>query len=197
MAQHDYVMDVRVPEGAQPGQSMLVDAPTGQQVHVEIPAYATPGSTIAVSVPGAGPPPGPAAAGVRKPHPCGLFRCAPPNPCVRARARSQGFGAGGDDDLARAIQASLQESGGAPAAAPVPVAPAPVVFADAGAGASSSGDQVAAATREAIQMGFPEDQVARVQASSAFTSTAVRACSTALSFPGVPVNQFCVGRCRC
>lgn len=57
MAQQGYVMDVRVPEGAQPGQTMLVAAPTGQQVHVEIPAYATPGSTIAVSVPAAGPAP--------------------------------------------------------------------------------------------------------------------------------------------
>ena len=57
MAQQGYVMDVRVPEGAQPGQTMLVAAPTGQQVYVEIPAYATPGSTIAVSVPAAGPAP--------------------------------------------------------------------------------------------------------------------------------------------
>ena len=66
MAQNSYVMDVRVPEGARPGQSMLVAAPTGQQVQVEIPAYATPGTTIAVSVPGAGPPSGFAAADVRK-----------------------------------------------------------------------------------------------------------------------------------
>jgi hypothetical protein len=47
----DRVMDVQIPEGAQPGQSMLVAAPTGQQVQVEIPAYATAGTTIQVSVP--------------------------------------------------------------------------------------------------------------------------------------------------
>ena len=47
----DMVMDVRIPEGAQPGQSMLVAAPTGQQVQIEIPQYATPGSVIQVSVP--------------------------------------------------------------------------------------------------------------------------------------------------
>lgn len=76
MAQSDYVMNVLVPEGAQPGQTMLVAAPTGQQVHVEIPAYATPGSTIAVSVPSAGPPPGSAAADVRIPRACGLLRRA-------------------------------------------------------------------------------------------------------------------------
>jgi hypothetical protein len=106
----------------------------------------------------------------------------------------QGFGGGGDDDLARAIQASLQ-SVGAPTAAPAAATPAPVVVAGGGAGTAS--DQVAAATREAIQMGFPEDQVARVQASNAFTSTAVRACSPALSFLGVLVNHFQVRRCRC
>eukprot|EP01046_Picozoa_sp_COSAG06_P091090 COSAG06_NODE_37387_length_435_cov_2.282738_1_plen_47_part_10 len=41
----DLVMDVQIPEGAQPGQSMLVAAPTGQQVQVEIPSYATAGTT--------------------------------------------------------------------------------------------------------------------------------------------------------
>ena len=76
MARNEYVMDVRVPEGAQPGQSMLVAAPTGQQVHVEIPDYATPGSTIAVSVPGAGPPPVPGAADVRKLVRAGYLVCS-------------------------------------------------------------------------------------------------------------------------
>lgn len=107
-----------------------------------------------------------------------------------ARVQSQGFGAGGDDDLARAIQASLQESTGTPTVAAVVAAPAPVV-------SEGASDQVVAATREAIQMGFPEDQVARVQASNAFTSTAVCSCSASLSFSDVLVNHICVGRYRC
>lgn len=45
------VMDVRIPEVFQPGQSMLIAAPTGQHVQIEIPQYANPGSTIQVTVP--------------------------------------------------------------------------------------------------------------------------------------------------
>ena len=122
------LMDVRVPEGATPGQSMLVQADTGQQVQIEIPSYAQPGSIIQVSVPqpGGGAPPG----------------------------------GGGDDDLARAIQASLAESGG-------------------GISQPTVDPKIEAATVEAISMGFEEEQVRRVQAGRSFTSTSVRASASA------------------
>ena len=122
------LMDVRVPEGATPGQSMLVQADTGQQVQIEIPSYAQPGSIIQVSVPqpGGGAPPG----------------------------------GGGDDDLARAIQASLAESGG-------------------GISQPAVDPKIEAATVEAISMGFEEEQVRRVQAGRSFTSTSVRASASA------------------
>eukprot|EP01043_Picozoa_sp_COSAG02_P083836 COSAG02_NODE_21783_length_775_cov_0.892012_1_plen_167_part_01 len=42
---------VVVPAGTSPGQTILVQAPSGQQVQVELPAHAVPGQTIQVSIP--------------------------------------------------------------------------------------------------------------------------------------------------
>jgi hypothetical protein len=111
---------------------------------VTIPADARPGSTIRVAVPGPDAQPGAAAFD----------------------------NAGGVDDegLAAAIRASLQDQQAS--AAPDPFAASSVNTQHA-APANQGGDSVQQATREAIQMGFPRDQVERAQASHKFTSTDV------------------------
>lgn len=81
---------VTVPDGTRPGQMILVQTPSGNQVQIELPSYAVPGQTIQVRVPShlqQGP----------ESEPEGLdYPAPPPVPTPTA-----------DDDLARAIQASL------------------------------------------------------------------------------------------
>jgi hypothetical protein len=102
-------LNVTVPAGTQPGHMILVQAPNGQQVQVELPPHAVPGGTIQVAVPQQPlPSPEQHQQGVQpEPEP---FGAAPP------------AAGDNDDDLARAIQASLANSAPQP---PAPV-PAPV-----------------------------------------------------------------------
>jgi hypothetical protein len=44
-------MQVRIPEGSGPGQTIQVQGPSGQQVQVTVPPGAKPGSTITIQVP--------------------------------------------------------------------------------------------------------------------------------------------------
>ena len=45
------IVNVTVPNGAQPGQLLMVTTPSGSTAHVNIPDGLTPGQTFAVQVP--------------------------------------------------------------------------------------------------------------------------------------------------
>jgi hypothetical protein len=98
---------VVVPAGTSPGQTILVQAPSGQQVQVELPAHAVPGQTIQVSIP-----PQLLVQQAAQPEPEGFLGDAPGPPLPSAGAE--------DDDLARAIQASLGNADVPPGSSSVP-----------------------------------------------------------------------------
>jgi hypothetical protein len=90
---------VTVPAGTRPGQMILVQAPSGEHVQVELPPYAVPGRTIQVSIPAQV-----SQLQLSRPEPDtegGLEVPTPPVPTPAAE----------DDELARAIQASLRDAG--------------------------------------------------------------------------------------
>ena len=91
---------VTVPAGTRPGQMILVQAPSGEHVQVELPPYAVPGRTIQVSIPAQV-----SQLQLSRPEPDtegGLEVPTPPVPTPAAE----------DDELARAIQASLRDAAG-------------------------------------------------------------------------------------
>lgn len=105
---------VTVPAGTSPGQKILVQAPSGQQVQVQLPPHAVPGHTMQVSIP----PQLLAQPEALQPEPEGLLVDAPAPPVPLSRAE--------EEDLAKAIQASLGATDiprGPSSSAPLPTDP--------------------------------------------------------------------------